>query len=171
MRVHLNKLYPVRDSYLRMRHRKLGNFLAIAGYHVAAFQRYCRSLLAILIWRHGSSVLVTFILSGLAITAGHHGLFAHKTYDASPVYEWFWLTMSALAGQMSALSWSNDHRIHHSHVDTEKDPYNINRGFWYAHVWWLFVNPLIPIDERIVGDLLKNKRVMFADTMAGFSWQ
>ncbi len=144
-----------------------GTFSAIAGYHLV--------LIALLPFAFGSFnqatwiiYLVTFILSGLAITAGHHRLFAHKTYDASPVYEWFWLMMSALAGQMSALSWSNDHRIHHSHVDTEKDPYNINRGFWYAHVWWLFVNPLIPIDERIVGDLLKNKRVMFQHKYYGW---
>ena len=91
-----------------------GTFSAIAGYHVALFV-----LLPFAIGDFNLATwiiyLVTFILSGLAITAGHHRLFAHKTYDASPVYEWFWLTMSALAGQMSALSWSNDHRIHHSH--------------------------------------------------------
>lgn len=137
-----------------------GTFATIGGYHVL--------LLALLPFAWGDFnaatwilYLVTFALSGFAITAAHHRLFAHKTYDASPVYEWFWLFMSALAGQMSALSWSNDHRIHHSHVDTDKDPYNINRGFWYAHIGWLFVSDSIPIQKRIVSDLLKNPRVMF----------
>lgn len=143
-----------------MRINNWGTFAAIAGYHAA--------LLALLPFAfsafNGATFViyfVTFVLSGLAITAGYHRLFAHITYDASPVYEWFWLIMATLAGQMSALSWSNDHRIHHSHVDTEKDPYNINRGFWFAHVGWLFVNKTIPINDRIVGDLLKNKRVVF----------
>lgn len=142
-------------------------FAAIAGYHL---------LLLVLVpiyfreFNFATFVLyfVTFVLSGFSITAAHHRLFAHKTYNASPAWEWFWLFMSALAGQMSALSWSNDHRVHHSHVDTDKDPYNINRGFWYAHVGWLFVNDQIPINERISSDLLKNPRVMFQHNYYGW---
>lgn len=143
-----------------MRIKNWGTFAVIAGYHVLLL-----ALLPLYFSEFNGATFalyfITFILSGFAITAGYHRLFAHKTYDASPVYEWFWLIMAALAGQMSALSWSNDHRIHHSHVDTKKDPYNINQGFWYAHVLWLFVRKAIPLDERLVSDLMKNKRVMF----------
>jgi stearoyl-CoA desaturase (delta-9 desaturase) len=28
--------------------------------------------------------------------------------------------------------------MHHRYVDTEKDPYNIKKGFWWAHIGWLF---------------------------------
>lgn len=143
-----------------MRIQNWGTFATIAGYHVALF-----ALLPFVFSEFNLATFViyfvTFVLSGFAITAAYHRLFAHKTYDANPVYEWFWLIMSMLSGQMSALSWSNDHRIHHSHVDTDRDPYNINRGFWFAHIGWLFVSKPIPINDRIVGDLLKNKRVMF----------
>jgi stearoyl-CoA desaturase (Delta-9 desaturase) len=146
--------------FTKMHIKNWGTFATIAGYHVLLLV-----LLPLYFSEFNGATFAlyfgTFILSGFAITAGHHRLFAHKTYAASPAYEWFWLFMSALAGQMSALSWSNDHRIHHSHVDTKKDPYNINQGFWYAHVMWLFVREAIPLDERLVSDLMKNKRVMF----------
>ena len=141
---------------LHMRIQNWGTFTTIVGYHIVLF-----TLLPFIVSDFNFATLIiyfaTFVLSGFAITAAYHRLFAHRTYDANPFFEWFWLITSMLSGQMSALSWSNDHRIHHSHVDTDKDPYNINRGFWFAHVGWLFVRKPIPINERIVGDLLKNK--------------
>ena len=62
--------------------------------------------------------------------------------------------------QWSALLWSHDHRLHHNHVDTDEDPYSIKKGFWYAHVLWLFVDKR-KFDEAVVPDLMKNPRVMF----------
>ncbi len=106
--------------------------------------------------------LLTFIVGGLSITAGYHRLYAHKAYEAHPVYEWGVLLLSTLAFQMSALMWSHDHRLHHNHVDTDKDPYSINKGFWYAHMLWLFTYRR-EFQPRLVGDLLKNPRVAFQD--------
>ena len=106
--------------------------------------------------------LITYIIGGLSITAGYHRLFAHKAYSANPIYEWFVLIGSLLAFEMSALKWSFDHRLHHNHVDTESDPYSINKGFWYAHILWLFDYDR-KFDPKLVPDLLKNPRVMFQD--------
>ena len=101
---------------------------------------------------------MTYILGGMAITVGYR-LYAHKAYSANPFFEWCILISSALSFEMSALMWSHDHRIHHNHVDTEKDPYSINKGFWYAHVLWLF-DYRRNFDESLVADLMKNPRVM-----------
>eukprot|EP00461_Guttulinopsis_vulgaris_P009880 UN09951 len=46
--------------------------------------------------------------------------------------------MNSIANQGSILQWATDHRIHHVHVDTDADPHNINRGFFFAHMGWLF---------------------------------
>jgi stearoyl-CoA desaturase (delta-9 desaturase) len=81
---------------------------------------------------------VAYLLSGLAITAGYHRLFAHRTYRASAPVRWFFLVSGAATFQNSALSWSADHRAHHAHTDTSGDPHSITRGAWYAHVSWLF---------------------------------
>lgn len=74
----------------------------------------------------------------MAITTGYHRLFSHRTYEANPIVKYFLLFWGTVALQGSAIDWSSDHRVHHRHVDTEKDPYNIKKGFWYAHILWLF---------------------------------
>jgi stearoyl-CoA desaturase (delta-9 desaturase) len=106
--------------------------------------------------------LVTYIMGGMAITVGYHRLYAHKAYQANPFFEWCILLLSALSFEMSALMWSHDHRIHHNHVDTERDPYSIKKGFWYAHILWLF-DYKREFDQNLVADLMKNPRVMLQD--------
>lgn len=83
--------------------------------------------------------LCWLMASGLAITAGYHRLWAHTTYQANPIIKVFFLLFGAAAFEGSALEWCTDHRNHHRYVDTERDPYNINRGFWYAHIGWLMI--------------------------------
>lgn len=108
-------------------------------------------------------IVATFILlylTGLSITAGYHRYFAHRTYRTGSIMETILLFFGTMAVQSSALRWSFDHRVHHAHVDTDKDPHSIHKGFWYAHFLWLFEKPK-EIEPKIVSDLLKNKLVMF----------
>jgi fatty-acid desaturase len=30
-----------------------------------------------------------------------------------------------------------DHRAHHRYTDTDKDPYNVKKGFLWAHIGWV----------------------------------
>ncbi len=86
-------------------------------------------------------ILFTVLFAGatnLSITAGYHRLFSHKSYEAHPLVKAVYLLIGASAWQASALKWSSDHRIHHGKVDTDHDPYSIQKGFWYAHMGWLF---------------------------------
>jgi len=39
----------------------------------------------------------------------------------------------------SLYDWVLEHRLHHAHFGTEKDPFNPYRGFFYAH----FINKLV----------------------------
>lgn len=72
-----------------------------------------------------------------------------------------------MAGQGSALRWAFDHRLHHAHVDTDLDPYSIQKGFWYAHFLWILEKPR-EIDPKVVPDLMKNRLVQFQHRYAGF---
>lgn len=136
--------------------------LFLGGYHLALF-----ILAPLFIIKFGMpslgvmiSTFIFFVLSGLSITGGYHRYFAHKSYKTNPVIEFFLLFFGALAVQGSALRWAFDHRLHHAHVDTDDDPYSINRGFWYAHFIWFFDRP-IDINPKLAQDLLRNKRVAF----------
>jgi stearoyl-CoA desaturase (Delta-9 desaturase) len=108
-------------------------------------------------------VLITIVLlfaTGMSITAGYHRLYAHKAYQANKTGEFFLLLFGTMAMQSTVAYWAHKHRLHHRFADKEGDPHNINKGFWHAHIGWLFQKQ-IPIDWSIIPDLKKNKLVMF----------
>lgn len=105
--------------------------------------------------------LVMAIFTGLSITAGYHRLISHRAYDAHWSVKLFFLIFGAAAFENSALKWCSDHRVHHHHVDHDEDPYNINKGFFYAHIGWIFFkqNDTNPFENRYAKDLVKDKLV------------
>ncbi|KAI7827223.1 stearoyl-CoA desaturase [Kickxella alabastrina] len=88
-------------------------------------------------WPVGIFVLLYGVLSGLCITAGYHRLWAHRSYKASWPLAVFLAIFGAASIQGSIIWWVQNHRLHHRYTDTERDPYNIKRGFWYAHHGWI----------------------------------
>jgi stearoyl-CoA desaturase (delta-9 desaturase) len=98
---------------------------------------------------------------GVAVGAGYHRCFSHRTYDCHPAVEAVLLFFGAFALQNSALTWARDHRNHHRFVDTDRDPYNIQRGALWAHVLWVFYKEPPGGSYENVPDLLSNRRVMW----------
>lgn len=97
----------------------------------------------------------------LGITAGAHRLWSHQSYSASfPVRVVFMLANSA-AHQGSIYQWVRDHRLHHRYSDTDKDPHSIGRGFFYAHMGWLFETSSKRNDMPCLDDLKSDSVVMF----------
>ncbi|MGZ3738641.1 MAG: acyl-CoA desaturase, partial [Bdellovibrionota bacterium] len=76
--------------------------------------------------------------TGVALTVGYHRLFAHQTFETPAWLRGIFLFFGAGCLENSALKWASDHRYHHRFVDKDGDPYNINRGFFYAHMGWIF---------------------------------
>jgi len=79
-----------------------------------------------------------YLAVGISICAGYHRFFSHKSYEASRPVQYFYAIFGAMAAQNSILWWSSAHRVHHKYVDKDWDPYNIQRGFWWAHILWIF---------------------------------
>ena len=101
--------------------------------------------------------------TGFSITAGYHRLFAHCSYDASRVIKLFYLIFGAAACENTALKWAADHRYHHTFVDQAADPYNIRRGFFYAHMGWVFRKRSHDGCLDKAGDLLQDPLVLWQD--------
>jgi stearoyl-CoA desaturase (delta-9 desaturase) len=68
-----------------------------------------------------------------------------------------------MAAQNSILAWSSGHRKHHNHVDEDWDPYNIKRGFWWAHILWIFHRNPASDDRSNVTDLLRKRIVRWQE--------
>jgi len=86
-----------------------------------------------------------WMVSGVGITAGPHRLWSHKSYKARRPLQALLVAMNCVSFQNDVIEWSRDHRCHHKWTDTDADPHNINRGFFFAHMGWLLVkkHPLV----------------------------
>ncbi len=103
---------------------------------------------------------ILMYITGLGVTMGYHRLYSHMAYKVHPIAESVILFFGTMAAQGSAIRWSFDHRHHHAFVDTDRDPYSINKGFWYAHFLWLFEKPK-EIENSVVSDLSKRPILRF----------
>lgn len=114
-------------------------------------------------WFLFSVFMFYYPATGLSITVGYHRLFSHKAFKAKWPVKLFVLLFGASAFENSALWWSSEHRKHHKHVDTDDDPYDISKGFFWAHMGWLMfkLKPESPMNN--VQDLRKDKLVMWQD--------
>ncbi len=144
----------------RRKKMRWGSIVFIAGVTVAAL--VAAPLYA---WTYGVSraewILfgVYFAATSLAITVGYHRYFAHTTFKTNPVVRFILLFFGAATFEQSALKWSSLHRVHHQYTDTERDPYNIKEGFFYAHVGWILFWKQ-PVNYDNVKDLQKSRLVM-----------
>ncbi|MDB4412105.1 fatty acid desaturase [bacterium] len=103
------------------------------------------------------------IATGLSITLGYHRLFSHLSFKAKWPVRLAALVFGACAFENSVIHWASDHRRHHKHVDEDEDPYDISKGFFWAHIGWILfkLNAEKPIDN--VKDLRRDALVRFQD--------
>lgn len=131
----------------------MGALGVVAGLH-ARWQSY--------VW-----YVVIGIGGAFGVTAGAHRLWTHRTYKATLPFRILLMCSDCLAMQNSILVWSRDHRLHHKYAETDADPHNANRGFFFAHVGWLLMlkHPQVLIKGRNidVSDLKQDPVVMFQD--------
>ncbi|XP_054265558.1 acyl-CoA Delta-9 desaturase-like [Macrosteles quadrilineatus] len=114
------------------------NVVFISLFHLVALYTF---LFKFLLFRfHILSVLWGFFIggvSGFGVTGGVHRLWAHRAYKAKWPLKVILLACYSVAGQNTVFDWVRDHRVHHKFSETDADPHNSNRGFFFAHVGWL----------------------------------
>ncbi len=116
-------------------------------------------------WRDLVIAVAMYWLTGHGITVGFHRAFTHRAFRAK---RWLKVTL-AVAGSMAiqgpVTRWVADHRKHHRFTDRNGDPHSpwrygtslaaLTKGFFYAHVGWLFDTEQTS-EERYAPDLLKD---------------
>ncbi|KAL1123029.1 hypothetical protein AAG570_002117 [Ranatra chinensis] len=89
-----------------------------------------------------------YVLSGLGITAGAHRLWSHRTYKANFPLRVILAAFNTLAFQNSIYDWARDHRVHHKYSETDADPHDARRGFFFAHIGWLLCRKKVEVIEK-----------------------
>jgi stearoyl-CoA desaturase (delta-9 desaturase) len=120
-------------------------------------------------WIDVGLFLVTYFISCLGVTVGYHRHFTHSAFKAK---RWLRIGLAVLgstAMQGPLLHWVADHRRHHAYSDKEGDPHSpwlfgtspvaLARGFWHAHMGWLF-NRDLTNPRRFVPDLLADRTLV-----------
>ena len=115
----------------------------------------------------GTAVLLgvgLYLLRMFAITAGYHRYFSHRAFSTSRAFQFVLAFVAQTSAQKGALWWAAHHRRHHRYSDTELDVHSPSqRGFFYAHVGWIFVPRNDPTDHAAIRDLGKFPELRWLD--------
>ncbi|CAN5668754.1 acyl-CoA desaturase [soil metagenome] len=125
-----------------------------------------------LAWGHVISLLdivlgvVLYLITGHGITIGFHRLFSHRSFTPNRALKIFLASAGSMAVQGSVIGWVTEHRRHHRFSEKPGNPHSPHefgrglrqqlRGFFHAHVGWLFKsNP--SSSEHYAPDLVADK--------------
>lgn len=85
----------------------------------------------------GFCLFVGYLGASLGVPMGAHRHFTHRSFKANQWIRLALLLAFTLTGQNSLWEWVRDHRQHHKYSDTDADPHNATRSFFFSHVGWL----------------------------------
>ncbi|MDZ8226211.1 MULTISPECIES: acyl-CoA desaturase [unclassified Nostoc] len=85
----------------------------------------------------GVGFLLYWVTGGLGVTLGFHRLVTHRSFQTPKWLEYLLVFFGTLSCQGGPIEWVGTHRIHHLHSDTDADPHDSNKGFWWSHMDWL----------------------------------
>jgi stearoyl-CoA desaturase (delta-9 desaturase) len=133
-----------------------------------------------LVWGWGISwvdiaiAAVFYVGSSLGITIGYHRYFTHGAFKANRPLRIALAIMGSFAAQGPVITWVADHRRHHAFSDREGDPHSpwlygtsataLAKGFWHAHMGWLFGRDKTNID-RFAPDLVADRGIRMVDKL------
>ncbi|KAJ6044920.1 hypothetical protein N7499_007425 [Penicillium canescens] len=130
--------------------------------------------------------ITSAILGGLGITIGYHRLWAHRSFQACTAVKILLAVAGAAQSQWPILWWVRHHRAHHKYVDTDRDPYNANRGLWFTHIGWLLgkneaawgrvdvsdleIDPVVIWQKRLYYPIVVVVGILLPTAVAHYGW-
>ncbi len=117
-------------------------------------------------WTDMGVLIGMYVLTALGITVGFHRLFTHRSFETYRGVQLVLGVLGSMAVEGPLLKWVALHRRHHQHSDRPGDPHSphlagsgilgVLRGFWHAHLGWVFqADP--PDLDRYVRDLHQSR--------------
>ena len=98
------------------------------------------------------------------VTAGYHRYFSHRSFKTSRIGQFLLAFLAQSSAQRGVLWWAAAHRRHHRCSDTDDDVHSpVRRGFWHAHLGWIFTDRYRDTAYADVPDLAKFPELMWLD--------
>jgi len=115
-----------------------------------------------------------YFFTCLGVTVGFHRYFTHGAFKANRALRIALAVSGSMAMQGPVVGWVADHRRHHAYADRDGDPHSpwrfgtspaaLAKGFWHAHMGWMFgrdkTNP-----RRFAPDLLADRDITRVDAL------
>ncbi|XP_051174369.1 uncharacterized protein LOC127290040 [Leptopilina boulardi] len=118
-------------------------------------------------------LIVCYILTALGITGGAHRLWSHNSYKAKWPVRLLLAIFFYSSLEFTLFNWVRFHRVHHKYTDTDADPTNTKRGFFFAHIGWLMmkIHPecIKKMQELDMSDIKADKIIYFGDKYYGLT--
>ena len=84
----------------------------------------------------GVMLVLVWMTGSLGICLGFHRYLTHRSFELPKWLANFFVLMGTLALQTTPITWVGQHRMHHAYSDTDNDPYDASKGFWWSHLGW-----------------------------------
>jgi stearoyl-CoA desaturase (Delta-9 desaturase) len=115
-------------------------------------------------WEGVALAVAVYYVRMVVVTAGYHRYFSHRSFSTSRIFQFLLAVGAQSAAQKGVLWWASHHRWHHKYSDTERDVHSPRmRGFWYAHIGWIFSEAWNATDTRLIPDLYKYPELRWLD--------
>jgi stearoyl-CoA desaturase (delta-9 desaturase) len=115
-----------------------------------------------------------YTIACLGVTVGYHRYFTHGSFKATRGLRVALALAGSLAAQGPVIVWVADHRRHHAFSDRDGDPHSpwaygtgpiaLAKGFWHAHMGWLFIRESTN-QRRFAPDLLADRDLVLVDRL------
>lgn len=107
-------------------------------------------------------LIVLYMFTMLGETVGYHRMLTHQAFSAPHWLRCIFLIAGAMSFTGGPMAWTATHLKHHAHSDEEEDPHTPLKGFWYAHLGWLFNhNNFLTPNDNYASRLLKDPAALF----------
>ncbi|NGY61299.1 acyl-CoA desaturase [Lentzea sp. NEAU-D13] len=114
-------------------------------------------------WADVGLAVFFYTFTSLGVTVGFHRYLTHGAFKANRALRIALAMTGSMAMQGQIIGWVADHRRHHAYADREGDPHSpwlygtsagaLAKGFWHAHMGWMFRRELTNA-ARFAPDLL-----------------
>ena len=114
-------------------------------------------------WTDVGIALFFYSFTSLGVTIGFHRYLTHGAFKANRALRIALAVSGSMSMQGPVIGWVADHRRHHAFADREGDPHSpwlfgtsigaLAKGFWHAHLGWMFRRDLTNA-ARFAPDLL-----------------